>query len=300
MPQELLLPAIEFEPSTTLASGQVFRWRPTDHDQKQWLGIVSKSIIKLSKERATIFSETESKEDFEFLLSYLSASEDLETIFSSFPADSVLQQSRKRLRGLRLLTQDPWECLISFICSINCNIPSIRNKIENISCRFGSKISTDLDLLAYSFPTPKSLARASKKELLACNLGFRWRFVKFIAEQVDSGKLDLGEISKLEYTRALQELLSNASRKTLGVGPKVADCALLYSMHKTEAFPIDVWILRCLKQYYSNNLALPNAHLSQKAYCQISESMRKRFGKYCGYAQLYLYVMIRSSSRYSM
>lgn len=300
MRQEILLPAIEFEPTTTLASGQVFRWWPVDHDQKQWLGIVSKSVIRLSKERATIFSETGNRVDFEFLLNYLSASEDLETIFRSFPTDSVLQHSRKYLRGLRLLIQDPWECLISFICSINCNIPSICNKIEHISRRFGSKISTDLDLSAYSFPTPKSLAIASKKELLACNLGFRWRFVKFIAKQVDSGKLDLGEISKLEYPMALQELVSNVSGKTLGVGPKVADCALLYSMHKTEAFPIDVWILRCLKRYYGNSLDLPKASLSQKAYCQISESMRKRFGKYSGYAQLYLYVMIRSSASYSM
>lgn len=300
MRQEFLLPSIEFEPSTTLTSGQVFRWRPADEYQKCWLGIVSNSIIKLSKDRATVFGETENDIDFEFVLNYLSACEDIETIFSSFSSDAVLQHARDHLRGLRLLSQDPWECLISFVCSINCNIPSICNKIESLSRRFGSRISSGLDLLAYSFPTPRSLARASRRELLACNLGFRWRYVKFIAEQADSGELDLGEISRLEYTPAHRELVSNISGKTFGVGPKVADCALLYSMHKTEAFPIDVWILRCLKQHYRDNVLLPEKSLSQKAYCQISEAMRKKFGKYSGYAQLYLYAMIRSSVSYSM
>ncbi len=232
--------------------------------------------------------------DKDFLSNYFATTENLESIFRTFPNDEVLQDSRKRLPGLRLLNQDPWESLISFVCSINCNIPSIKNKIEKISRKYGRRIYSDLDLSAYSFPDPEPLARASQKDLMSCSLGFRWRYVKFIAEQVASGDLDLNLLSKNEYHYAMEQLVSNISGKTLGVGPKVADCTLLYSMHKTEAFPIDIWILRCMKLYYDKMAPIEGRSLTQKSYFSISESMRKRFGKYAGYAQLYLYAMMRS------
>ncbi len=273
-------------------SGQTFRWHSLDANEQTWIGVISGNIVKLTARNATIYGENEFRGN-DYLESYLSASDDIETIFSQIPQDAVLSRARNSLRGLRLLSQDPWECLISFVCSINCNIPSIRIKIENLCRHFGKRIYSDLDVVAYTFPTPESIAVASKEELLACRLGFRWRYVKFIAGQVASGNLDLTRLSTLPYEIAHIELMSSTSGKTQGVGPKVADCALLYSYHRTEAFPIDVWILRCISRYYINELQFPN-HLSLKSYTRISEYMRNKFGRYAGYAQLYLYVAMRT------
>ena len=274
-------------------SGQAFRWQATDKSKQIWFGVVSDKLVKLTGDGATVYGDGDTSGN-NLLEEYLSTADDLNTIFRNIPFDPILDQIRNDLRGLRMLTQDPWECLISFVCSINCNIPSIRMKIENLSNRFGKCIKSDLDLKRHSFPTPEALAKASKRELLACRLGFRWRYVKFIAKQVASGALDLQSLASLPYSAAQNELISNTSGKTQGVGQKVADCALLYAYHKTESFPIDVWMLRCLNRYY---VGLDNsAHLTTKRYTNLSESMRKKFGRYAGYAQLYLYVAMRTNA----
>ncbi len=146
----------------------------------------------------------------------------------------------------------------------------------------GELIDCGLDEKHHSFPTPSSLARASKSDLLSCKLGFRWKYVKFIAKQVEQGRLDLQQISSMPYTLAVDELISEVSGKTLGVGPKVADCALLYSFHKKEAFPLDVWILKYVQQIYAQDQI---KSLSRKKYFEIGESMRERLGENAGYAQ---------------
>jgi N-glycosylase/DNA lyase len=259
------------------------------------MGVVSDKLVRVSREDAVIVSAL--SRDSEFLSRYFSLDDDLDSILATFPHDAMLDNAKRQFRGLRLLTQNPWECLVSFICSINCNIPSIRVKIENLSRKYGSRIKTNLDLDAYSFPTPESLARANKRDLLDCRLGFRWKYVKFIAKNVVKGEINLEKLRTVSYTSALNELISNVSGKTFGVGPKVADCTLLYSLHKTEAFPIDVWILRCLNKFYKEEVGIGNLEsLTLKRYFEFSEIMRRKFGKYAGYAQLYLYVKMREDS----
>ena len=289
--------SIIFDPSLTFASGQAFRWRPIDNAHADWVGIISDSVVKVSGNSATMVGTNQKNLDFQRLIeSYFSFEDDLSHIFSTFPQDEVLTPLLKEFEGLRLLTQDPWECLISFVCSINCNIPSIKLKIENLSRRYGNRIENSIGEDLFSFPTPEALAKAEKKDLLQCRVGFRWRYIKHIAQKVSSGQLDLEKIRGLQYSEATKHLISEETNNTLGVGPKVADCALLYSLHKTEAFPIDVWILRCMKQYYAETIGLTKFNLTPKTYNTISESMRKRFGKYAGYAQLYLYSKMRNSS----
>jgi N-glycosylase/DNA lyase len=283
----------------TLDSGQAFRWTPVDATRQTWIGIISDKIVKVTRDEARVLAGPTRIP--ELLPSYFSVDDDLDSIFSTFPSDETLESATSELHGLRLLTQDPWECLISFVCSINCNIPSIRIKIENLSRRYGRKIDTPLDSSAYSFPSPESLAKATKRDLLKCRLGFRWKYVRFIARKVVEGNLDLEKLRSASYHDAFSELVSETSGKTFGVGPKVADCALLYSLHKTEAFPIDVWILRCLKQFYGDEAGMSNLKsLTPKKYVAISEAMRQKFGKYAGYAQLYLYVKMRGDSNHSM
>jgi len=280
-----------FDPSITLDSGQAFRWRPLDESRNGWIGIVSGNVVKVSEKEARVLSDN--SQDTEALQRYFSIDDDIDSIFATFPYDKTLNSSKRGLPGLRLLTQDPWECLISFVCSINCNIPSIRLKIDNLSRRYGKKIETDLDFEAYSFPTAETLAKASKRDLLTCKLGFRWKYVKFIAKRVAKGELDLDKLRNVSYQVSLQELISETSGMTFGVGPKVADCVLLYSLHKTEAFPIDVWILRCLERFYPEETGGSVRSLTPKKYFAISEAMRMKFGRYAGYAQLYLYVKMR-------
>jgi len=225
---------------------------------------------------------------------YFSIHDDLKQTFSTFPLeDPFLSSALSRFSGLRLLTQDPWECLISFVCSINCNIPSIKLKIENLSRRFGSRIESRLSEKFYSFPTARALSKAEKNDLLSCKLGFRWKYIKFIAEQVEKEILDLDRIDTLPYKEAINELMSESSGKTFGVGPKVADCVLLYSFHKTEAFPLDVWIMKYVQRIYELELETIPKSLTPKNYLLIGDAMRKRFGIHAGYAQLYLYEKIR-------
>lgn len=286
-----------FDPSLTFASGQVFRWRPLDETCNEWIGIVSGTVVKISGNSATMIGTNQKNLEFDRLIeSYFSFDDDLSYILSTFPRDKFLSPALKEFEGLRLLTQDPWECLISFVCSINCNIPSIKLKIENLSRKYGNRIVTGTDEVAFSFPSPEVLAKAEKEDLLQCRVGFRWRYIKHIAGKVANGELDLEKLRRLQYAETLSQLISEQTDNTLGVGPKVADCALLYSIHKTEAFPIDVWILRCMKQYYSNSIGPPKSSLTPKTYNSISESMRKKFGKYAGYAQLYLYSKIRNEA----
>jgi N-glycosylase/DNA lyase len=286
----------EFNPAHTLGSGQVFRWKMVGGDPSDWLGVIQGSIVRIRDNSVTLLGRVNEGGNFDELISrYFSCPDDLSQIFSTFPKnDPFLLASLSDFRGLRLLTQDPWECLISFVCSINCNIPSIKLKIENLSKKFGENIDVGLDERFYAFPTPSSLSKAGKSELISCKLGFRWKYVKFIAKQVERGALDLGRISSMSYSLAVNELVSEVSGKTFGIGPKVADCALLYSFHRLEAFPLDVWILKYVQRIFGQNDLVRGA-LSNKKYQSVGGEMRKRFGENAGYAQLYLYEKIRRS-----
>lgn len=286
----------EFSAAFTFDSGQAFRWRPADDKRESWIGIVNGNVLKIANLTASLLGRLDQQDggDLSELISrYFSSDDDLNEIFRSFPKDDCfLQSAVSEFAGLRLLTQDPWECLISFVCSIDCNIPSIRLKIENLSRKFGTKIHTLLDQPFYSFPTPEKISKAEKWELLGCKLGFRWRYVQFIAREVSNGNLDLDKIQRMPYEGGFHELVSETSGKTFGVGPKVADCALLYSYHKKEAFPLDVWLLKYVQMIYGQDY-LPRTGLSRKRYVEISSSLRKKFGPNAGYAQLFLYEKVR-------
>jgi len=266
-----------------------------DNSLDQWIGVVGGSLIKVSRQSATLLGGVRPSTNFSELVEhYFSIRDDLEQTFSTFPTDDpFLSSALSKFSGLRLLTQDPWECLISFVCSINCNIPSIKLKIENLSKRFGSRIESRFSERYHSFPTARALSKAEKNDLLSCKLGFRWKYVKFIAEQVEKGTLDLDRIGALPYKEALNELMSETSGNTFGVGPKVADCVLLYSFHKTEAFPLDVWIMKYVQRIYEMQLETIPKSLTPKNYLLIGDAMRKKFGVHAGYAQLYLYEKIR-------
>ena len=294
---------MRFDPEVTFESGQTFRWkRFVTNDEPSWIGVISNNVVRMTRRKAELIatskeSDSNSSNFSDDIASYLSPNDNLYRIHQSFPRDEYLQNAVKTFDGLRVLTQDPWECLISFVCSINKNIPAIKMMLELLSMKFGSKISSSNEVF-YSFPKPPTLAKASKIDLLACKVGFRWRFIRFIANQVSSGKLDLESVNQKSYEHARDGLISELSGTTFGVGPKVADCVMLFSMHKMEAFPVDVWMLRCIQSIYSQKMGLQDIlrekkSLTKSTYDIVHQRAHEYFGRYCGYAQQYLYMKIR-------
>jgi len=215
--------------------------------------------------------------------------------------DEHVTEAVQRFYGLRLMRQDIWECLLSFVIATNANIPRISLMIRTICERFGEEVSFE-GIRYRLFPTPDALSSASTEALVACGLGYRARFVKSVAETVSSGAIHLDELRLFDYARARETLIERIlGKKTLlGIGRKAADCVLLFSCEKDSAFPIDVWIARVLARNYPRvigrqNARLLNSHLAKKArlppaaYDEITSKMRGYFGEYAGYAQQYLF-----------
>jgi len=185
--------------------------------------------------------------------------------------------------GLRLLRQEPWEVLISFICSQNNNIPRIRQLVERIAHGWGKK-ETSGDYSWWCFPTPQDLSKASITELEMCGVGYRARGILEAAQKVADGRLSLEELMKMPTALARERLL-----ELYGVGRKVADCVLLFGLGKLDSFPIDVWIKRGLEQNYFAG--------EQTALKELHEFAKDRFPEDAGYAQNYLFYHTRSSAK---
>jgi N-glycosylase/DNA lyase len=207
---------------------------------------------------------------------------------------------------MRLVRQERWECLASFVLATNSNIPRIKKMVAGVCSRFGEPL--EFERVRYSaFPKPEVLAAASVVELRECGLGYRAPFLKRVAATVEEGKVDFSEVSLLDYEEARRLLLKElfGEKLLLGVGPKVADCVLLYSFGKDEAFPIDVWVARALAKSYPKLLTrelskkLTPEHAAKLArgdYDRLSTSARAFFGRYAGYAQQYLFMLARAEA----
>jgi len=199
-------------------------------------------------------------------------------------------QAIEAFKGLRILRQDPWECLISYICATYKNISAIKQMLSNLSKKFGDKIYLD-EHYFYAFPTPQRLAKATAEELAKCGLGYRAKYVFETAKMVYENNFEVKSLRKLSYEKAKEELLNFP-----GAGLKVADCVLLFSLGKLEAFPVDVWIKHVILKYYESYF--PNEFirkisgkksLTSSEYKELNLFGRRYFGDYAGYAQEYLY-----------
>ncbi len=178
---------------------------------------------------------------------------DLETNYREIRAridertDPFLYRASESEKGIRILRQDPWEMLITFIISQNRNIPSIRRSVELLS-RLSGREKTDAGGEKYfAFPNPEALSLLSEKELLSCKLGYRWRYVSAAAKAVCLGEIDLAGLGASDEERAMKELTG-----LLGVGKKVASCVALFGLHHINAFPVDVWVKRILASEYKD------------------------------------------------
>ena len=253
----------------TLESGQCFRWKRGSDGV--YRGISGSRPLSVRQEEEGITLLDIAEEDKDYWLRYFDFSTDYNAVIEQFSADEILKKASEENRGVRILRQEPFETLISFIISQNNNIPRIIGIIDRLCESFGEKRGD-----YYGFPTAHRLAALSPEDLAPLRAGFRNRYIIDAARKVADGSVNLKEIYDMDYESG------KALLKTItGVGDKVADCVLLFAYHKTEAFPSDVWIKRIVAEYYSDGLP---------------ECM----GEYKGIAQQYLFEYFRNRKELSV
>jgi len=283
--------SVPFDLDFTLCCGQAFRW---DKRGERWYGVVGKHAFKIQQIGDLLEFENV---DARFVRNYFGLEDDLLKILSQIGKDVHIMQVIEAFKGLRILRQDPWECLISYICATYKNISAIKQMLLKLSRKFGEKIDFDgYDF--YTFPTSERLAKATTQELARCSLGYRAKYVSATAKMVYENCCELEGLRKIAYEKAKEKLLNFP-----GVGSKVADCVLLFSLGKLEAFPVDVWVRRVILKYYAEHFPTEfirkiseKRSLSDSEYRMLSLFGKKYFGEYAGYAQEYLYYCERMYS----
>lgn len=260
------LRTLNFNLDFTLSCGQVFRWYK---HEGYWFGSINKKPVKIKQENDLLIydGKVKGKE----IVDYFNLDLDYVTIIKTFPPNRILIIALKKFWGLRLIKQDPFECLMSYILSSQNNIKRINNMVNELSRRLGKKVKFE-GRDYYLFPELKDLKGCCKSDIAACRLGFRDRYLDDAVQKLCAKEISLKKIEKMPYKKAKEELM-----KIKGVGPKVADCVLLFGYNKYEAFPVDVWIERVIHKYFPGKDA---------AY----------FGKYAGFAQEFLYMYIRGGN----
>ena len=236
----------DFDLERIAESGQCFRWECLSAGRYRILNGASCVYAEELGDRRFFFSCTESEFDAVWR-DYFDLEEDYSAIRRRIDPekDPFLWAAAEQEKGIRILRQDPWEALITFILSQNKNIPAIRRSIEALCALCGSRKKDHTGQDYFAFPHPTALASLSEAELKACSLGYRWRYVLGAARAVAEGRLDLNALLCAGEEKTMQELTA-----LFGVGVKVANCVSLFGLHHLDAFPQDVWIRRILENEY--------------------------------------------------
>ena len=240
-----------FDLALTLDCGQCFRWE--ECSDGFWQGMVLGRFCRVCQKKSTlIFTHTDRKTIRRFWIPYFGLDEDYSALCQRFCTDAVLKKAVDFAPGIRVLRQDPWETLCSFIISQNNNIPRIRGIIGRMCDLLGEDVGAPMA----AFPTPQRLAACTLEDLAPLRAGFRARYLIDAAQKAASGQTDLKRLSALPTDEARRQLM-----QICGVGTKVADCVLLYSCGKDEVVPMDVWMKRVLAVYYPEGFP---AHLADR------------------------------------
>ena len=281
----LLLDIDSFDLKHIFECGQCFRWYL--NSDNSYTGVVRNNVFNIKKTNNTIFISSYGDENLnDFVYTYFDLSRDYKKIKSTLSKiDKNIEKSINYGNGIRLLNQDLWETIISFIISANNNIPRIRKIIENICKSYGKKIIWKNDVF-YTFPTPKELSNATVEALRNLGLGFRDTRVYETTQIISSGKINLESLKK-QNTNTVRDILLSLP----GIGPKVADCILLFSdLKRLEVFPIDVWVRRVMNELY---IKLDDESKVNKK--EILELANKKYGNLAGLAQQYLFYWKREA-----
>ena len=258
LPDGLLLPGLApwLDLPGTLDSGQAFRWRQLA--AHLWAGPVGNRVVRIACEGQDIFFPGACREDWPLLRRYFDLARSYRRLGQLYCQDPFLKEAMAWAPGIRLLRQDPWETLCSFIISANNNIPRIKGILERLCRLYGQQLEEDF----FSFPAPGRLAGLEEEELAPIRCGYRAGFLLDAARQVSSGSLSLAEVDRMPTPEARQQLMT-----IRGVGPKVADCVLLYGFGRVECFPMDTWMKKVSAAAYPQGLPeglLPTAGIAQQ------------------------------------
>jgi N-glycosylase/DNA lyase len=278
------LDAAPFNLDVTLCCGQVFRWNKKGD---WWYGVAADKAFKIRQANAELeFVNADEK----FVTHYFGLEDDLRQIRDRISKDEHVKKALQTFWGLRIVRQDPWECLVSYICATYKSIAAIKHMLLKMSKKFGEQVALDgCDF--YTFPTIDKLANATASSLATCGLGYRAKYILETSKRICESNFDLESLRKMSYPQAKETL-----RGFSGVGSKVADCVLLFSLGKLEAFPVDVWVKRAILNHYADQFPKEfiqkiscNGSFSNAEYERLNEFGRNYFGEYAGYAQEYLY-----------
>ena len=273
-------PVCDYDLAATLVSGQAFRWKRRGD---AWEGVIAGRWVELRQEANAIAARTaEAQRDWDWLRHYLQTDVDLEKVITTFPNDDAMRASVTACRGLRLLRQDPWECLASFILSSTKQIVQIQQIVRALCECFGLRVAAPAGHeLQYAFPAPEQVASAAEGDLRACKMGFRAPNLLATAKMVAAGEIDLERLADEDCETARTALV-----QLPGVGEKIANCVLLFAYGFQDAFPVDVWVRRALLQLY-----FPRRRPSPQ---RLDRFIRTYFGPNSGYAQQYLFHYMRT------
>jgi N-glycosylase/DNA lyase len=278
---EIILRVADYDLDATMTSGQVFAWAQSENG---WVGVVAGRWVQVRSFPGGILARTTHPQaDWSWLTDFLQSHVQLDEVLATFPKqDPHLRAAVTLCRGLRLLRQDPWECLASFLLSSTKQIVQIRQIVRTLCERHGATVPVPAaHAPAFSFPTAERVASLSEADLRACKMGFRAKYLLSAARRVVAGELALDGIRQLSLPTAREELM-----KLPGVGEKIADCVLLFAYGFPTAFPVDVWVARALSQFYHRG--------QRKRPEQLRRFAGRHFGPNAGYAQQYLFHHIRT------
>lgn len=270
--------------------GQCFRWN--QQEDGSYTGIFGKNVMNVKQEIDTdgykiTFTGVCDGSIEEVCRSYFDLDRNYEKIKNTLSKiDEYLENSIKYGEGIRILKQDLWEMIISFIISANNNIPRIKGIIDRMSQKYGTEIKFQ-GKDYYTFPTPEELKSATVEELRALGMGFRDKYIFETTKKINNGEISLEKMYQKDTEEIRQELLTLS-----GVGPKVADCILLFStLNRFDVFPIDVWVRRVMNDLYIHN---PDEKKVNKK--EIEKIAKDKFGNLEGIAQQYLFYWKRENS----
>lgn len=275
MKNTLRVPAPDFNLEVTMDSGQIFGFEKSP--TKEYSGEIFGQAVLLSQKAGELTVRSETAFDAEQVADYFDLGHDLGPVYRILKEDEKLSGITKPLKGLRLIRQDPWEGLACFILSSNNNVKRIQLIWRNLTDYYSRRRRTGVR----RFPSALEIAQSHENILRELGLGYRAPFLLFSSKFIASNPDCLRHIREDGYRAAHERVISFP-----GIGPKVADCVLLYAFQKYEAFPVDVWILRAMKKLYFNN-----RNVSEE---RVHAFGQKRWGDKAGYIQQYIFHAART------
>ncbi|ADL52662.1 DNA-3-methyladenine glycosylase family protein [Clostridium cellulovorans] len=269
---------VNFQLDHVFKCGQCFRWDETESGT--YIGVAFGKVIEVEKQEADLIIHNTSEEDFNRIwLNYFDLSRNYSDIKAVLSEDPLLNKAVVFGEGIRLLKQDPFEMMISFIISANNRIPMIKKEINLISKKWGQKL-TYKGKDYYAFPSIEALNSASEEEIEKCGVGFRAKYIKDTVARInDNNNID-------QMISGTDDQCHEMLKEYMGIGPKVADCIMLFSMGKYSAFPVDVWVKRAMQHFY----LAPDVSLKK-----IRDFGRDKFKELSGFAQQYLFYYAREN-----